>query len=124
MVHSLLTAVVISAIFVAGHVKASAETPEQRLNKMARSIVRISTIERFCSEFYLVDKVKTDQINRAMLSDAINRFGAAQVKRALDAMDQEIHPKAFREGAAIWCPAQRRHFGKIGINDLIGGPLP
>ncbi|MET3485989.1 hypothetical protein [Methylobacterium sp. 1973] len=104
-------------------VAARAGTPEQRLNRTARAIVRLSVVERFCSQFYLVDKIKADEIAKALLNDIINRFGQQQAKQAIDAMDGEIQPAALNQGAATWCPAQRQHFRSVGVRDLIGGPL-
>ncbi|MBE7158965.1 MAG: hypothetical protein INR62_11130 [Rhodospirillales bacterium] len=104
-------------------VPAVADTPEQKMFRTARAVVRLHLLTTFCSPFYLVDKVKVDSLAVAMLKDGINRFGQAQMKQALDAIDQEFAPIITRDGAATWCPAQRLTYRKLGLPDLIGGPL-
>lgn len=102
---------------------ASPQTADETLMKSARSVARIMLIEPICGPFYLLDRKRLKEVQGWLVQDGVERFGTDTLRRTVDRVRPEFINAIKREGAAIWCPAQRTFYRQPGQPEFIGSPL-
>ncbi|MCJ2131459.1 hypothetical protein [Methylobacterium sp. E-045] len=101
-----------------------AQSQENRLKVLGDRAAALNSMDIFCGNFYLVDKLEAQKWAQRVAKEAVDRFGLDSYSKALNDGSKTAIEQIKANGAAIWCPMQRENLKKAGIRGVIGGNLP
>jgi hypothetical protein len=102
---------------------ASAESPDETLNRASRAVARIMTVENVCSSEFVIDHKLLSQAKQVLISESLQRFDEPLLRRRIRDVTPEIVSDIKREGVTGWCFEQRERYRVPGYPEFFGSPL-